>query len=450
MMQTLFLFLVLCNAPGDSVIGGRISPDGTEPIACDLPDGEHLKNAGGSDGSGLCVFTSVEHAARWQNDASALGFQGKMKREPGGGYPEKLDRMMKKHCPLTPFLQYTGNNPALLRAAIRSGRMPAVTYGFSPRYQSRIAHMVNLVHFSEKWACVLDNNFPGSQKYEWMSPGEFQRRWIMGGGGWAVFLLSPPPPPIPCSFNSIGQRCRNGRCPLPDVSIQAPTEAAREAMENFGIDTRHLAHVERCWLNGKSITIEEGRRILGDDSQLPDDLNLPRLTVIGAASERERVLADLDGNPSLAAWKGKLVVQGYAPDHWAVRDAGFVVSGSPRIILQSPPDEAGRARVLHSQGDYEGGALELAQALRKADPNYNGLRDPDYRKIGSITVPAWADPWIMLGIGLLGALAGRFSLPVLGLVAKVLQSIFGKGKPAPDLDALLDSLLKRMEEKEKK
>jgi hypothetical protein len=39
--------------------------------------------------------------------------------------------------------------------------MPAVTYGYSPRYGGRVAHMVNLVHLSERWAAILDNNFPG-------------------------------------------------------------------------------------------------------------------------------------------------------------------------------------------------------------------------------------------------------------------------------------------------
>ncbi|NBY00669.1 MAG: hypothetical protein EBQ87_01605, partial [Planctomycetes bacterium] len=105
------LFLLLLNLPGfyaDSQIGGRTSPDGLESLVCDLPAMEHLKNTGGSDGAGLCVFTSVEHCARWQNEESLRGFQQKMRKEPGGGYPEKLDRMMARYCPNTAYLQYTG------------------------------------------------------------------------------------------------------------------------------------------------------------------------------------------------------------------------------------------------------------------------------------------------------------------------------------------------------
>src|SRR5438046_1817956 len=80
------------------------------------------------------------------------------------------------------------------RAAIRSGRMPCVTYGYSPRYVGppnpggRIAHMVDCVHYSAAWVAVLDNNFPGDDQYEWMKPDEFQRRWMLGNpnGGWVV------------------------------------------------------------------------------------------------------------------------------------------------------------------------------------------------------------------------------------------------------------------------
>lgn len=183
---------------GDSVVGGRKSPDGLEELACDLPSGQHLINVGGKDGRGLCVFTSIEHAGRWQNVDSVLGFQKKMTLEQGGGYPSKTDKMMAKYCGNAQYVQYSGNDMSLIYLSLNTGRMPAVTYGYSPRYGSgRIAHMVNIVHLSERWACVLDNNFPGELQYEWMAPEEFKKRWISGGGGWAVFLLAPPPPPAP-------------------------------------------------------------------------------------------------------------------------------------------------------------------------------------------------------------------------------------------------------------
>src|SRR4051812_6224778 len=82
---------------GRAVIGGRTAPDGTTELQCDLPEGEKKKNVGGSDGSGLCVFTSMEYCARWQNERRLFDFQARMRKEPGGGYPEKVDKMMEKY-----------------------------------------------------------------------------------------------------------------------------------------------------------------------------------------------------------------------------------------------------------------------------------------------------------------------------------------------------------------
>ena len=58
-----------------------------------------MKNASGTDGSGLCVFTSIEIAAHWQNVEQLRGFQKEMTQEKGGGWPDKVDEMMKKYGP---------------------------------------------------------------------------------------------------------------------------------------------------------------------------------------------------------------------------------------------------------------------------------------------------------------------------------------------------------------
>jgi len=70
---------------GPSQIAGRQSPDATEQIQLDLPAPEHMKNKGGTDQSGLCVFTSIEIAAHWQNVEQLRGFQKEMTQEKGGG-----------------------------------------------------------------------------------------------------------------------------------------------------------------------------------------------------------------------------------------------------------------------------------------------------------------------------------------------------------------------------
>jgi hypothetical protein len=60
--------------------------------------------------------------------------------------------------------------------------------------------MVNCVHFTDRWAAVLDNNFPHS--FEWMSPDELLRRAKLGnpGGYWIVFGLKGGPPPVPVNW----------------------------------------------------------------------------------------------------------------------------------------------------------------------------------------------------------------------------------------------------------
>ncbi len=175
---------------GPSQVGGRQSPDATEQIQLDLPGQEHMKNKGGSDGAGLCVFTSIEIAAHWQNVEQLRGLQEKMTHEKGGGWPEKVDEMRKKYAPDVQYIQYSGNDTSIIKLALKTGRMVGVTYGYSPRYKSKISHMVDCVHFTDKWAAVLDNNFPGDDKYEWMAPDEFLSRWKENSGGWVIVLLS--------------------------------------------------------------------------------------------------------------------------------------------------------------------------------------------------------------------------------------------------------------------
>lgn len=201
--------LLLCVgvATGAS-LGGKVSP-GQAEIAVDLPEAQQLRNVGGSDGAGLCVFTSITHAARWQRVEVLEEFQRWMRKYPGGGWPEKVTQKInaiakEKGIPPPLFLQAEGRQELLplIESALKSGRLPSVTYAISPtnRYGrgARIAHMVNVIHLDDKYACVLDNNFPGVAAYEWMTRDEFYRSLIgMGGSGWVVVLLDPGPPPMP-------------------------------------------------------------------------------------------------------------------------------------------------------------------------------------------------------------------------------------------------------------
>ena len=185
---------------GEPMEGGLVSPDGTEEIMCNLPPSEKKHNVGGRDGAGLCVFTSIEYCARWSNCRDLFEFQKHMRSEPGGGYPEKVDAMMKKYAPHVQYIQSTTSDLSLLKDALASGRMVGVTYcGRDKHYGGQsVPHMVTLAHLSDRWAAITDNNFPADNQVMWMSVPDFVSRWKgMDGTGWAVILLNPGPPPIP-------------------------------------------------------------------------------------------------------------------------------------------------------------------------------------------------------------------------------------------------------------
>jgi hypothetical protein len=179
--------------------GGPTSPDGKAQVSVDLPIELRLKNVGGRDGSGLCVFTSITHAARYQNERRLWDFQKDMRQEDGGGYPSKVDDEIEKYGKGTDYIQYEGKDPAVLELALKTGRLPCITYDGHDgvHYSQSIAHMVNLVYLDADQAAVLDNNFIGADELVWMSRSEFLDRWTGGGSGWCVVLLNPRPPAPP-------------------------------------------------------------------------------------------------------------------------------------------------------------------------------------------------------------------------------------------------------------
>lgn len=188
-------------------VGGRTAPDGVTQIQCDLPGDRHIKNVGGSDGAGLCVFTSMQHSCDLQNvhGFERMKFRAWMQKRPGGGYPSKVKKMLEQYSresnvPLPDYIQVESNDLEILKLACKTGRMPGVTYSRSPtgRYGGQsIAHMVSLAHADDNWFCVLDNNYIGDTNYEWMTPAEFLRTYSGGRTGWAVVFLSPRPPMPP-------------------------------------------------------------------------------------------------------------------------------------------------------------------------------------------------------------------------------------------------------------
>jgi hypothetical protein len=177
-----------------ATVGGNVH-DGVE-VQVDLPASRHVRNFGApADGKGLCVFASMDMAADWHDIDALVGVIRKVRE--GGGWPEKVDRVIAETAPGVEYVQYEGTDPAILDKALAEGRIACVTYGYGERYgMETIYHMVCLVHLDDRRAAILDNNFPGT--FEWMSREEFLRRWVHPSGqGWAYVFLAPPPPPVP-------------------------------------------------------------------------------------------------------------------------------------------------------------------------------------------------------------------------------------------------------------
>src|SRR5262249_13574687 len=111
--------------------------------------------------------------------------------------------------------------------------------------------------------------------------------------------------------------------------------APRQATPNFGVelDRLHAGPEERYHLNGVPVSRDQAVRAMAGNT-IPDDANRLRLTVIG--DDAGRVAQDLSSAPALEPWKDRLVVQTYAPNHWAVAKAGFFTQGNPTIYVQTP------------------------------------------------------------------------------------------------------------------
>lgn len=177
-----------------------------------------------------------------------------------------------------------------------------------------------------------------------------------------------------------------------------------------GVEGDKLSEEPKILRKGKAITRALAMKLV-EGKELPDDKLKLRLTIIGEVNERKRVEGDLNNSPHLAEFKGRVVYQGYDCSNWAVARYGFVCGGRPTIYIQAPD-----GTVLHRQDDYDDGPQGLAEALRKADPNYDSDKDPDLRKqpLPGPKVPDAPDvpdllnllkdvpryAWVMMGAGL--------------------------------------------------
>jgi hypothetical protein len=246
-MIRLYCWLALASAIVAPLYGGPQAGgpayDG-QSVTCHFPTAEHLANKTGRDGLGLCVFTSLDHAARWANEPLLIGLRDHMTTQEGGGWPEKVDRVIHQRAQAgntrwAGYLQHTGGDVEFLKKALRTGRYPCVTYAGSDGvfYRGPIHHMVNLAYLGERLAAIQDNNFPG--RWLWLPTDAFLQRWRASGGGWAIVLLKAGPPPIPVN------RAVIAATPILPLLNTAPPEAyaASDPPLNFGVLPRPLCKV---------------------------------------------------------------------------------------------------------------------------------------------------------------------------------------------------------------
>ncbi len=195
----LLLFLTPVSPAQSGFRDVSVPEEGGKRFVEDLPVSLHMKNVGGSDGAGLCVFTSIELAGRHQGCETVYGLQKYMTRVPGGGYPQKVDKVLADFGKgKVNYVQHTGGDETFLELALRTGRPVSVTYsGRDNFYSGPVAHMVNLSYLDAQIGVIQDNNRPG--KWTVMSRADFLTRWKdrSMGGGWAVVLTDPPAPPFP-------------------------------------------------------------------------------------------------------------------------------------------------------------------------------------------------------------------------------------------------------------
>lgn len=173
-----------------------------QPVNCDLPPIIRVENSRGIDGLGLCVWASAEMMARYLYCPPLIGVFEQMKHERGGGWPDRVTKVMKKRAPDVAYRQYLGSDLEFIQSYINTGRPVCVTYGYGEIYRGTIAHMVLCVGMNDKYTVIIDNN--DIDVYTWMTTAEFQKRFVHPRNeGWAWCIHTSPPPPVPHNRNPI-------------------------------------------------------------------------------------------------------------------------------------------------------------------------------------------------------------------------------------------------------
>lgn len=175
-------------------------------------------------------------------------------------------------------------------------------------------------------------------------------------------------------------------------------------IQNFGLRPDKIG-------NGKAsytADSDEAKRFVQEAIADSGEAGKMHLTVIGTDDEQARVMNDIKTDPAFNNLRDTLLVQGYKPGEWPVDPSlGFQTNGKPSIYVQAAkgPGDAKGGRVLLRANDYSIGAKGLAEAIRKADPNYQPSNDPTPSSVsGSCPLGFTRDHWgfiVVVGVILL-------------------------------------------------
>lgn len=132
--------------------------------------------------------------------------------------------------------------------------------------------------------------------------------------------------------------------------------------------------------------------------EMIDDSGKLRVTLISSnPADRRQAIEDFRrGNGPLAPFKDKVLVQGASPDSWMVKPIGLadingVSQGRPGVVIQEP---GGRA--IYASAKYS--PEESAEALRKANPNFDPKLVPGDGDAKKILGMSESDFWSIVGI----------------------------------------------------
>lgn len=175
---------------------------------------------------------------------------------------------------------------------------------------------------------------------------------------------SPSFPQNAANFRAAKEASKPKAAPAPTAKVEPKTatvaEPTQDAPQNFGISRDQI---------GKSRGYSGDVREYSAKTDVGGKLFL---TVIGSKEDRAEFVRDWESNPEFRSLHDKVHFGEFDRGDWQVSDGlGYAANGKPTILIQQAS-----GRVDYRAYDYSGGAAGVAQALRRANPNYNPEKDP--------------------------------------------------------------------------